>query len=224
MRNSIDFLSVGGDNSTCPADWRCAAKTGRAKLQGDVIQKSQMKQLTQWRLRNQIPDLSSIGSHLVADATDLHEPPRTLLQELFPYVWEASRKMSTRGISNWLKTNYDLHISQATVSRALRNPEKQWEAFAEFIEPAARVVAQATDNTVEGVLYGIESEIFPRVMEDAVPILEGETDDDLFHAHKDFEEAVEFLKEKWFGVSGAARSQCHKHFVNLDEEEKNRDE
>jgi hypothetical protein len=175
-------------------------------------------------MENQIPDLSSIGSHLVADATDFHEPPRTLLQELFPYVWEASRKMSTRRISNWLKTNYDLQISQATVSRALRNPEKQWEAFAEFIEPAARVVAHATDNTVEGVLYGIESEIFPPVMEDAVPILKGETDADLFHAHKDFEEAVEFLKEKWFGVSGAARSQCHKHFMNLDEEEKHSDE
>jgi len=170
-------------------------------------------------MENEIPDLSSIGSHLVADATDFHQPPRTLLQQLFPYIWEASRKMSTRGISHWLKTNYDLQISQATVSRALRNPDKQWEAFAEFIEPAARVVADATENTIERVLYEIDPDIFPDVMKEAKPILAGETNEDFYHAYKDFEDAVEFLKEKWFGINGAARSQCYDYFVKLDKEE-----
>src|SRR4051794_11522932 len=94
---------------------------------------------------NQPIDISMIGTELAAASRSLERSPGQILCQLFPYVVDASRRRSTRAISAWLKENYGVQISQPTLSRALRNPDKYGQAFADYLEPASRQIEEAID-------------------------------------------------------------------------------
>jgi hypothetical protein len=171
-------------------------------------------------MENEIPNFSEVGRHLRADSKDFEPAPRTVLQELFPYLWEASRRMSTRAISEWLEGKYGFKISQATVSRALRKPEKHWQVFSEFIEPSARIVAEGLDDTIEDVLFPEDDRLFEHSTREARPKIAGNSDDELLRSHREFEGAVEFLKKNWFCLSGQSRSFCWKFLKDEESAEK----
>ena len=165
------------------------------------------------------PPLGHVGRELVDSAENFDPSPSLLLRELFPYVWLASRRMSTRQISAWLKEHHAIQISQATVSRSLRNPEKYWEAFSAYIEPAARIVGEALDMDINDLLYPEDDGLFDHFTHDAKPLLTGNDDDELRSAFSEYEGAVKFLKAEWFALSGQARSQCWKYFQDEPETE-----
>src|SRR5262245_61242955 len=98
-------------------------------------------------------DLTQIGPDLVQAAREWQRTPGDMLGELFQSVFEASRTMSTRAIIRWLSENHGIEISQPTISRALRKPDKYWQAFAEFIEPHARTVERFIDFHMQDFLF-----------------------------------------------------------------------
>jgi len=71
--------------------------------------------------------LSKIGEQLVAAANQEQVPSSELLKTLFPYIEQASPKMSSRAISKWLADNHQIKISPATILRALK---KGWDTKA----------------------------------------------------------------------------------------------
>jgi hypothetical protein len=161
-------------------------------------------------------DISDIGAQLVAASQEFERTPGDLLGELFPYVYDASRRMSTRAISAWLKENHGLQISQPTVSRALRNSERYWQAFAEFIEPAARRVEDGINARMSDFLF--DERIFSHLLEKMLPSTFAQDED---HAAElsEIEAAAEFLKQKWFSLPYQTRLQCRRYFDDGDESE-----
>ena len=49
--------------------------------------------------------------------------------------------MSARAISRFLMEEQNVKLSAVTITRAINDPKKSWNAFFDVIEPSARVIA-----------------------------------------------------------------------------------
>ena len=167
------------------------------------------------------PDLHDVGAALTEYAGEEAEfSARGIIDELFPYIYQASRRMSTRAISRWLEEGPKIKLSAVSIAKALRNPEKYWEGFAEFIEPQARIVQDALDWPMEKFLYNQEG--FEHEVSDSKtsPRVSGDSNDEIQRSIWEYENAVHFLRQKWFSLDPAVRDKCWKYFQAKEEEEK----
>ncbi len=150
--------------------------------------------------------LKELGSKLVEEAR-LNEEfsfHRGLINELFPYIFEASKRMSSRGISRWLQEN-GTKLSAATIAKALRNPQPFWQEIYEDIQPAALIFARAHEEDPDGVLENYE--LFCH-LEHEPAVIEGitrETQQDLFNQ---YEGACVKLRHNWFSMPSTVRETC----------------
>ena len=184
------------------------------------------------------PDFHEVGAALAQHASEQAEfSARGVVGELFPYIYQASRRMSTRAISRWLAEGPKIKLSAVSIAKALRNPEKYWEEFAESIEPQARIVQDALGWPMEDFLYNQEG--FEHLVSDPLreskenrirltrsrdpktrPKISGDSDAELQNSCFEYETAVEFLRQKWFSLDSSVRSNCWKYFHSDQEEEK----
>jgi len=150
--------------------------------------------------------LQELGSELVENARLSAEfsAQRGLINELFPYVYEASKRMSSRAISRWLESK-GMKLSAATIAKALRNPKPYWEELAEEIEPAATLFGNAHDIAVKDVL--LNADAFYSLC-NRPPSVEGTTRDGQFQSFGEIQEATEKLRDEWFTLPQSAREAC----------------
>jgi hypothetical protein len=86
------------------------------------------------------PNLTAIGKTLVEHAHKVKlEEKRGVVTELFPFIFEASSRMSARAISRFLKEKHGIQLSAVTVSKALSDLKKSWNQYFDVIEPFAKV-------------------------------------------------------------------------------------
>jgi hypothetical protein len=129
---------------------------------------------------------------------------RGLINVLFPYVYEASKRMSSRAISRWLESN-GVKLSAVTIAKALRNPKPFWQELAEEFEPVANVFSNAHNISVYTVLT--DENAF-RGQAAMPPGVDGITRDGLMDSFNDIEGATKKLAEGWFRLPKAAREAC----------------
>ena len=91
--------------------------------------------------------IQDIGRQLVecAEHSETFSARRGIVEELFPFIFEASKRMSLRAISRWLAAEHQIRVSPQAIAKAMRDPGKYWVRALEGIEPAVRVVALAHD-------------------------------------------------------------------------------
>ena len=160
-------------------------------------------------------DIADIGSELVEASQIAEQSPGEVLEELFPYVYEASRRMSARAISAWLKESHGIQVSQPTISRALRKGEKYWQGFADYIEPWARRVEAEIDAGLDDFLF--EDDVFKHMVKQVPPAKAFAPGSDDAVRYGEFEEAVSILERKWFTLSLETRLLCRRYFAELKE-------
>lgn len=161
-------------------------------------------------------DLSEIGAALVEASQLGRGSAREILRELFPYVDEASKRMSTRAISQFLKDNFDVQISPASILRALRAPDRHWEDFAEYIEGEARIVEDATGVPMEVFLFA--NGAFSCLDEQELSFTAVD-EEGTMKEFDEFRNAMQFLREKWFSLPGKAHVKCKRFFVESNQTE-----
>jgi hypothetical protein len=150
-----------------------------------------------------------VGQELVDYSKEAAEfsAQRGLVEELFPYIWTAARRMSLRAVSVWLKEAQNISLSPNTLSRAMRNQKKYWLAWGENIEPAARIFAEAQGMTAENVM-DMDGEEFYEMFLHGTPSISGREETAQQHEIWDYEAAADTLKSDWFGLPDEARAQC----------------
>jgi hypothetical protein len=159
-------------------------------------------------------DLKDLGSRLVEDSQEETFSARGAIGELFPYVFEASGRMSSRAISRWFEEK-GVKLSAVTISKALRNPKPYWEELFETVEPAARIFEDAQGCAMEDFL--LREEVFFG-LEGKPPALGAITGQGTSQAFEEYERAVATLKQDWFCFPRKTREACLAN-VEMDREE-----
>jgi len=151
-----------------------------------------------------------MGEKLLQCAQEQEISARGRISELFPYIYQASKRMSTRAISSFLADNFGLKLSAVGVSRALKEEKKHWEWLAETVEPAAQIFARAHGVSAYGILD--DEDAFLGFSEQT-PKVSGE---DGFY---EYEGARDFLKRRWFTLVKDVRDHCMPFVPNEENSE-----
>src|ERR1022692_3026771 len=86
--------------------------------------------------------LIDVGQKLVGHSKSTEfTANRGLVIELFPFIFEASERMSARAISRFLQEQENIRLSAVTITKALNDPKKSWVSFLDTIEAEAITVA-----------------------------------------------------------------------------------
>ena len=145
--------------------------------------------------------VENIGRGLLEAAQLKERRPADVLDELFPFIYEASRRMSSREISRWLAESHAVEISSSTILRALREPGPFWERWAESVEPIARRVSEGLELPIFDVLFD-DSDEFEKQWAIADADAQGRLSKG---AREALVEDFELLRAKWFSLSPETR-------------------
>jgi hypothetical protein len=163
--------------------------------------------------------LNQIGPGLLEGSRDAEFSARGVLPALFPYIHAAADRMSTRAISRWLQEAHGIKLSAVSIAKALRNPEKYWEAFADEIEPVARAVESVSGVAMESFLY--DENVFFHVVKEKKNDLALDCASDsesVQQAIWDHEGNLDFLESHWWSMKESAREGCRPYLIEANEE------
>jgi len=166
-------------------------------------------------------EFSQIGDELVdyAEHTAEFTAKRGLLDELFPFIYVASRRMSLRAICRWLEETKRIKISANAVSQAMRNQEAFWRDLADEICPAARTFA---DGYGKHPLSVLDNEDYFASLEGTTPSVAGETQEEIENELDRVKDAEITLRDRWYNLPQEARTQCWRYIAaDLAPEEEN---
>ena len=148
-------------------------------------------------------ELSEVGCNLRKYAeTEAEFSARGVIYELFPYIYMASKRMSTRAISRWLKDTHKIKLSPVTIAKALRESDKYWKAFFKTIEPAAQIFGDAHDTYMAEFL--MNHELFSGLRSSEKNLtLSGE------EGYHEYQRAAEIIERDWFeALDEGMREEC----------------
>lgn len=157
-------------------------------------------------------ELLGIGNDLIDYAKHEAEfsAQRGLLDELFPFIYVASKRMSLRAICRWLDETRRIQISVNAVSKAMRNQESYWARLVEDVAPAARTFADA--HNVHPLALLDCKDLFES-MESSAPFICASDDRGMERQLSQVVEAAGVLRNRWFALPEEAREQCRRHFA-----------
>ena len=168
-----------------------------------------------------------LGAKLVEDArlNEEFSAQRGLINELFPYIYEASKRMSSRAISRWLEAN-GTKLSPATVAKALRNPDPYWQEIFDEIEPSVLIFERA--HKVEAEEFLKNADVF-HMLAAKPPTLHAQSDDGIGDAFDEYDSARAKIDEDWFTMPEQAIEAClssvdFSNKKSADEQEKTQEE
>ncbi len=102
------------------------------------------------------PAYSHVASDLVKFSKNAEVSARGVVTQLFPAIYAASMRMSSRAISDFLKEKHQINLSAVTIAKAVRQPRKHLEACMERIAPAAMLLANVHNVGVADILVDVE--------------------------------------------------------------------
>lgn len=149
--------------------------------------------------------LPAIGADLISEAQSRTESALPKSTELFPYLLIASRTMSMREISDWLKKKHGVDLSAASISRALGQPNLHLERLAGFICARARYVALVAKSTPNHLLHLPDDG--PSLLDELISANTPPRSADAINLLEDAEE----LRDMWNGIPHEVRLLLEPH-------------
>jgi len=141
-------------------------------------------------------DLTKSGEALVQHAEEQLRATRGTVGDLFPYIYEAAGRMSTRAIAKFLETEERIALSPSTVLRAVRHADEYFDAYLDEVEAALETLKETYG--AEGVMGLIEDEEEFRAEHSNPPwVAEGNAQQSR-EMQIPLEEALQTLAESWW--------------------------
>lgn len=160
--------------------------------------------------------IQEIGEKLVKYAEDTADfsRQRGLTENLFPYIYQASRRMSTRAISQYLDEAHKVKISAVSIAKALREADKHWASLYEHVEAAARIFGDAHGDLDAGDVLDLDEENFDHLCDQPATLLfkdngqAFENNEQAIYRDREYRAAVGALQEQWFAFDEDTRQTC----------------
>jgi adenylate cyclase len=157
-------------------------------------------------------NLKKIGGELVRDSRRVRfSAARGVVADLFPFIFQASQRMSTRAISDWLNRKHQIYISAATIAKALRERQKYWAMFFDTIRVSAVSFESAHDVPMEEFLF--DREKFERLSKQKPTFYVKDPTDAVQGAGAffDYQLSHQVLLRDWFELDDATIEMCKEH-------------
>jgi hypothetical protein len=159
-------------------------------------------------------DITKIGQDLVKTSKKQPEDSFPLSTRLFPYILVASRRMSYRAISSWLKEKYGVSLSAAAISRALSSPKLHLSRLAQSFIPRARYIGTVYGEcNLSQLLYGEVCEDGPTELEVLARDTQNPRDEDDIPGWQELQD----LARDWTAIPHEVRIMMRDYILNESE-------
>src|ERR1035437_8951234 len=160
---------TSGTEARVPRDGGCQVWS-RLNLDNGVNHVNNICSMTN---ENETPvSLIDVGQKLVGHSKSAEfTANRGLVVELFPFIFEASDRMSARAICRFLQEDQNIRLSAVTITKALNDPKRIWLSFFESIESSAITTAKWFRPATFKYLYWSKSEYESRNMPHAKSVI-----------------------------------------------------
>ena len=167
--------------------------------------------LTNIMVPNHTPsNATDIGLKLVGHSRSTEfSANRGLVIELFPFIFEASQRMSARAISRFLLEEQGVKLSAVTITKALNDPKKSWNVFFDEIEPSAHVIADWWKAESLNFLFG-DCGKYEKIIDERIGNPIGRFAAKLL-LKGDVVSADKILRAKWFCINKEIRLKAKLH-------------
>lgn len=85
-------------------------------------------------------DFDSIGSSLLQHSASAPFSATGALDRLFPFIYQASQRMSSRAIAAWLAKEHNVQLGYTSIARALRESRRRLLEFGEEMVAVAEIL------------------------------------------------------------------------------------
>ena len=155
---------------------------------------------------NQSSSLADIGQKLL-DHSKLAEfsARRGAVVELFPYIFAANERLSARAIGRFLEKEQGVKLSPVTITKALNDPKKSWNAFYDLIEPYALIFQKETGTPLDDLLFK------DKTIKNSSNLALRVTKKLVFSTA--FDQADLVLRDKWFSIDLAIRQKARPYLA-----------
>ena len=163
-------------------------------------------------------NIRDIGKALVEQAENKPSSARGMVDELFPYIYAASTRMSARAISRWLEEKQQVKLSYTTVSKVLKEAdERLLKHFTEIkaIEDELHLVPYAEPS---GTLLFNEDAFESRVSmgKDTASVM---LRDEVGVSEAQHNKLISRIRNEWFDLPEAYREACKQFALNENEKQ-----
>ncbi|MDR2849031.1 MAG: hypothetical protein LBW77_00550 [Verrucomicrobiota bacterium] len=157
--------------------------------------------------------LEEIGKEMVeyAEQADF-TAQRGLIDELFPFIYVASKRMNLHAIMRWLADNHRITISVNALAKAMRSQDEHWARLVGDVEPSARVMSDAYGYGPSEIL---DSFLLFQCLEAKPPAIASEDPEGIEKEFRRIAVAAGILRNRWFSQPEDVRNQCRRHFAGV---------
>lgn len=143
--------------------------------------------------------LAEIGREVVESSRQPEASERSKVSQLFPYIYEAAKRISARAISREFGKR-GVEISQVSISKALRAQKKHFQAHFDYVDVAARTVERVLGFSAADVLSDEGTFVHAEIQFE-----KHEYDPD---EEWPLQEALSVLRDDWWGFEADFRETC----------------
>jgi hypothetical protein len=163
--------------------------------------------------------IKNIGDALLNHAEEVEPSRRGVADDLFPYIYVAAKKMSTRAISRWLEETQGIKLSAATIAKVLRESDLRMRSIYELMKHRERDLYSLTPNDLppDGIphseLFNLAAFESNAQLEDAREESFDDPDDTRSPARSSHETRIILyneLHQEWFALPKEFREDCKK--------------
>lgn len=153
--------------------------------------------------------IPSIGSELLCHAQEFGEPNRLpLTTQLFPFLFLASRRMTTRQMSEWLEKSKGVKLSAPMISKGLKRPELHLSRIAEHVQPMASYLGTLFDRDAEELLFGEDPQSGVTVFKQFEDHIWQASD----HLSDDAKDVLRSFSDSWDQIPQEVKFMCRRYF------------
>jgi hypothetical protein len=155
-------------------------------------------------------NIDEVGNSLIEHVRDAAVTRPGIVEEIFPHIVQASKKISARAIAKFLEEKHGVKVSYVTIGRALRNPQKYWNLYYNSIEQSAWTVAETHGKPLKHFMS--EPEMYQEML-DGEKVYQADNQDEIQRAVADYENAVALLDAKWFCFDDVILEEARKYLL-----------
>ncbi len=163
-------------------------------------------------------NIRAVGNALVEQAENKPSSARGMVDELFPYIYAASNRMSARAISRWLEDQQQIKLSYTTISKVLKEAdERMLKHFTEMREIENELHFASPDDQSTTLLFNedvFESRI--TMGADTASVL---LRDECGVSEATYNKLINRIRNEWFDLPEAYRIGCKQFVLNENENE-----
>lgn len=163
-----------------------------------------------------------IGKSLAEHSTKAKFTARGVADELFPFIYVASKRMGARAISEWLAEEHNVKLSHVSISKAINNAPEHFKRIADAVfEPALLLEDVVSSNHGRGeecsmFTFLSSAEEFEKVRLRTFSAARCDAEVGAINA------AFNSVETLWYAIPAEVRAKCEPFLVKKYHETKNR--